>query len=128
MLRNMLLTAAALTFAGGALTSTLHADEWDRQTHISINNPITIQGKVLDSGSYTLKLMDSDSDRDVVEVFDGSNQHLITTVQAIPAYREDPTSKSVFTFYEQPAGNPPALDKWFYPGDTYGLQFRPPQQ
>jgi hypothetical protein len=42
---------------------------------------------------------------------------------AIPAYRVEPTDKTVVTFDERPPGSPGALHKWFYPGDTYGFEF-----
>jgi hypothetical protein len=42
---------------------------------------------------------------------------------AIPAYRVEPTDKTVVTFEERAAGSPEVLHKWFYPGDTNGLEF-----
>ena len=42
---------------------------------------------------------------------------------AVPNLRLRPTSKTVFQFWETPAGQPKALRAWFYPGDNFGQEF-----
>ena len=49
--------------------------------------------------------------------------HVYTTILAIPDYRLNATSKTVMYFSERPAGTPPALKSWFYPGDNFGHRF-----
>ena len=44
-------------------------------------------------------------------------------VLAQRAHRVDRTGKTVLTFYEMPAGTPPALRQWFWPGDSDGQEF-----
>jgi hypothetical protein len=39
------------------------------------------------------------------------------------AARVNRTGKTVLTFYEMPAGSPPALRQWFWPGDADGQEF-----
>ena len=48
---------------------------------------------------------------------------MITTILAIPNYRLQPTGKTVFQYWEVPAGQPRALRAWFYPGDNFGQEF-----
>ena len=110
---------------GGAvwLAPAAKADEWDKQTVLTFNEPVEIPGKVLPAGTYVLRLSDSQSDRNVVQVFTEDQKQLLATILAIPAYRVEPTGKTVVTFDERPAGSPEALHKWFYPGDTYGFEF-----
>lgn len=79
------------------------------------------------AGAYVFKLVDSPSDRNIVQVFEKDKTHLITTIVAIPNYRLRPTGKSVFAFWETPAGSPQALRAWFYPGDNYGQEFAYPK-
>jgi hypothetical protein len=124
MIRYLLAVASlgAVLFSGLSVSS-LRADEWDKKTDMTIHQSINVDGKVLTPGEYVLKLMDSESDRHVVQIFDQNQQHLITTVLAFPAYRLEPTGKPVFTFYETPAGQVPALQTYFYPGDEDGFQF-----
>jgi hypothetical protein len=101
----------------------LRADDWDEQTDITIDEPINVDGTILVPGEYVLKLLNSDSDRNVVQIYNQGESHLITTVFATPAYRPEPTGKPVFSFYETPPGHTPELRTYFYPGDVSGLQF-----
>jgi hypothetical protein len=99
------------------------ADEWNKQTVMTVNEAIQLPNTTLQPGSYTFKLLDSQSDRHIVQVFDKDGMHLITTILAVPNYRLQPTGKTKFSFWEVPAGTPPALRAWFYPGDNFGQEF-----
>ena len=113
--------------AMAALAPIAMADPWDKKTILTTNEAIQLPNVVLQQGSYTFKLLDSQSDRHIVQVFDKDGMHLITTILAIPNYRLQPTGKSAFTFWEVPAGQPPALRAWFYPGDNFGQEFAYPK-
>lgn len=101
----------------------LRADEWNKRTVVTIDQAIQLPHVVLVPGTYVFRLLDSPSNRDIVQIFDKNEQHLITTILALPNYRLTPTGKTVFTFWETPAGTPPAVRAWFYPGDNYGQEF-----
>ena len=119
--------ASAVGLFGAALAPTLHADEWNKRTILTINEPIQVPGRTLEPGQYVMKLLDSPSNRHIVQIFDKDEQHLITTVLAIPNYRLQPTGKTQFGFWETPAGQPKALRSWFYPGDNFGQEFAYPK-
>ncbi len=114
-------------FAAALTVTTLHADQWDKKTVVTFDAPVQIPTATLQAGTYTLKLLDSMSNRHIVTVWDRDGMHLVTTVLAIPNYRLQPTGKSVFTFWETPADQPPALRAWFYPGDNFGQEFAYPK-
>jgi hypothetical protein len=103
------------------------ADEWNKRTILTVGETIQLPTVVLQPGTYTFKLLDSQSDRHIVQVFDKDGMHLITTILAIPNYRLQPTGKSEFAFWEVPAGQPPAMRAWFYPGDNFGQEFAYPK-
>jgi hypothetical protein len=103
------------------------ADPWDKKTMLTIEEPILIPGKTLQPGKYVLKLVDSLSDRHIVRILNEREDEVITTVLAIPNWRLQPTGKTQFMFWETPAGNPPALRAWFYPGDNFGQEFAYPK-
>jgi hypothetical protein len=115
------------TFAGLMALAPLHADQWDKKTIITINAPVQIPTTTLQPGTYTLKLLDSLSNRHIVTVWDRDGMHHITTVLAIPNYRLQPTGDSKFSFWETPAGEAKALRAWFYPGDNFGQEFAYPK-
>lgn len=117
--------AALVLLVGGAawLAPTARADEWDKQTVLTFNEPVQIPGQVLQAGTYVLRLADTQADRNVVQVFTQDQQHLLATMNAVPDYRLEPTDHTVVTFEERPSGSPEALHAWFYPGETTGLEF-----
>jgi len=112
-------------FAAGAtwFAPAARADEWDKLTVMTFNEPLEIPGQVLPAGTYVFKLLDSQSDRNIVQIFTEDQKHLVATIMAIPDYRLVPADKTVVTFDERPTGSPKALHGWFYPGDNYGVEF-----
>jgi hypothetical protein len=125
MMKTLVTPAAlALALLSITLAPSAKAEAWNKQTEITVQGgAVQIQGTVLQPGKYVLKLADSPSDRRTVEVFNADETKLETTVHAIGAYRLEPTSNTVFTYYEMSAGQPPAIRDWFYPGDNFGVQF-----
>jgi len=55
----------------------LRADEWDKRTVVTINQPIQVPHVVLIPGTYVFRLLDSPSNRDIVQIFDKNEQRLI---------------------------------------------------
>lgn len=127
MNRIALTIASVGLLAGAALMPSARADEWNKKTILTINEPIQVPNKVLQPGTYVMKLLDSPSNRHIVQIFDKDEQHLQTTVLAIPNYRLEPTGKTQFQFWETPPGQPKALRAWFYPGDNFGQEFAYPK-
>ncbi len=121
--------ALGVTLLGAALASSAFADEANKKTVITFSGPVEIPGVhltgwgVLPAGTYVFKLMDSLSDRHIVQIFNQDESVIYATILAIPNYRLKATDKTVITFRERPAGEPEALRAWFYPGDNYGQEF-----
>jgi hypothetical protein len=117
-------TALAL----GVVVFRAQADEWDKKTVLTVDQPIQVTDTYLEPGTYVLKLANSSSDRHIVQIFNADQSHIINTVLAIPNYRVQPTGNSRFTFWETPPGTVRALRGWFYPGDNFGQEFRYPKE
>lgn len=126
-LLTLLAAALSILLVVGMFTPGARADEWNKQTTFTFSGPIQIPGfhetMVLPAGTYVFRLLDIQQSRNVVQVFNKDRSKLITTILAIPNYRLTPSTETVVTFAERPAGSPPALKAWFYPGDTYGQEF-----
>lgn len=105
------------------LAPSAYSDEWNKMTVVTFPNPVEVPGAVLQPGKYVLKLVDSPSDRHIVQITNERQDHIYATILAIPNYRLEPRGKTVVTFYEMPSGQPEALKAWFYPGDNYGQEF-----
>ena len=116
--------AFALALFTVTLAPSAKADEWNKQSVITVQGgAVQIQGTVLEPGKYLLKLVESQSNRRILQVFNSDETKLETTILTNPVYRPQPTGKTVFTYYEMSAGQPPAVRTWFYPGDNDGLEF-----
>jgi hypothetical protein len=106
----------------------LMADTWDKMTTVTFSGPVALPGVTLPAGTYVFKLLDSKSDRHIVQVFNADRDHLYTTILAIPNYRLTPTDKTVLNFRETPPGKAQAVRAWFYPGDNFGQEFVYPKE
>src|ERR1700734_3842640 len=126
-MKRFILAAASIGLLGVAFAPTAPADEWNKKTILTVSEPIQVPNQVLPPGTYVIKLLDSPSDRHIVQIFNQDENHLLTTILAIPNYRIQPTGKTVFTFWETPPGQPKALRAWFYPGDNFGQEFAYPK-
>ena len=96
---------------------------------MTFSGPVEIPGVhlngwgVLPAGTYVFKILDSQSDRHIVQIFNADETQIYATILAIPNYRLKATDKTVITFRERPAGEPEALRAWFYPGRNWGEEF-----
>jgi hypothetical protein len=118
-----------VALASAVLTPVAHADEWNRKTVMTFSAPVEIPGVhltgwgILPAGTYVFKILDSQSDRHIVQIFNKDETEIYATILAIPNYRLKATDKTVVTFTERPAGEPEALRAWFYPGRNWGEEF-----
>jgi LPXTG-motif cell wall-anchored protein len=126
-LRTLAAAVGILGCAGVVAVHSARADQWDKRTILTVNEPIQVRDTLLEPGQYVFKLLNSQSNRNIVQIYNGDQTHLIDTVMAIPNYRIQPTGKSRFTFWETPPGSAKALRAWFYPGDNFGQEFTYPK-
>ena len=122
-------TALCIALLGSIYVPAARADDWNRKTTITFSGPVEIPGVhlkgfgVLPAGTYVFKILDSQSDRHIVQIFNQDETTIYATILAIPNYRLKATDKTVITFRERAAGQPEALRAWFYPGRNWGEEF-----
>jgi hypothetical protein len=119
-MKNILKT---VVLAGALALVGAYADQWDKKTIVTIDAPMQMPTITLQPGTYTFKLLESQSNRHIVGIWDKDGLKHLATMLAIPNYRLKPTGKSQFSMWETPAGQPAALRAWFYPGDNFGQEF-----
>ena len=129
VLKTVTTTVFGLALMGAVLTPGAKADDWNRKTVMTFSGPVEIPGVhlkgwgVLPAGTYVFKILDSQSDRHIVQIFNKEETQVYATILAIPNYRLRATDRTVVTFRERPAGQPEALRAWFYPGKNWGEEF-----
>jgi hypothetical protein len=117
-------TIFCLSLAALAFSASVNADAWNKKTIVTFSQPVEIPGGVvLPADTYVFKLLDSASNRHIVQIFNEDQTHIYATILAIPNYRLQVTGKTVITFVERAAGEPQAIRAWFYPGDNFGQEF-----
>jgi hypothetical protein len=117
------LSLLAVTLLGATVLPSAHADTWNKKTVVTFSQDVEVPGKILPAGTYTFQLLDSNSDRHIVQIFNADGTQIIATILAINDYRLQPTGDNVMKFSERPGDSPEALRAWFYPGDNFGQEF-----
>jgi hypothetical protein len=118
--------AAILTTISAAQTA---AQTPNYRTEFTFNQSVEVPGATLPPGTYTFRIMRSESTRHVMEVTakDSTNKnygHFIT----ISAERPKPSQEAELRFLETPAGQPAAVKTWWYPGERTGREFIYPRE
>jgi len=119
LLGGVLLTGAA---------TQANADQWNKKTYINTSRSIEVPGAILPPGRYVFKLLDSQSNRHIVQILNERENHVYSTNLAISKQRMEPADNTILTFYEMPGGGPEPVRSWFYPGDTIGQEFSYPRR
>jgi hypothetical protein len=130
MIRTKLFLAGALalmvTFAG---TSALAQEPTNQITYFTFSAPFELPGgKTLPAGKYVFKIVDSPSNRHVVQIMSEDQKTMHATLLAIPAQRQDPAPEPEVRFMETAADAPPAIRTWWYPGRSIGHEFIYPRE
>ena len=120
---KVLFCLLAITMFGSTVLSSARADTWNKKTLVTFSQAVEVPGKVLPAGTYTFQLLDSPSDRHIVQIFNADGSQIIAPILAINNYRLEPTGETVMKFSERPGDSPEALRAWFYPGDNFGQEF-----
>ena len=103
------------------------ADEWSQLTKLTFSEPVEIPGRTLPAGTYWFVLADSDSDRNIVQVFNEDWSMLCATLFTASRERMRASSDTILTFAERSRSKPEAILTWFYPGQTTGHEFLYPK-
>jgi hypothetical protein len=111
-------TTAMLSLLAAGCAPSMRADERDKDTRLTINQPLLVRDTLLAPGQYVFKLIAPG----VVSIrgADGTSGRIVL---GWPAYRVDRGGKELFTVYEVQGNQPTMLKDWFYPGNNSGLEF-----
>jgi hypothetical protein len=99
------------------------ADQWDKKIVVSFNKSVEIPNLVLEPGTYVFKLANHGDIPNVVQIFNEDESQIYASLFTIPKYRDTVTDRPLFQFAERNAGEPMAIDAWFYPGEDTGYEF-----
>jgi hypothetical protein len=122
--RRALVVSFGVTMLCAVVAGTASAQTFNKKSIVTFSDPVEIPGaQVLPTGTYVFRLIDSMSDRNVVQILSQDEKHIFATILAVPNYRLKPKDTTTITFAERAAGSPQAIRAWFYPADTFGQEF-----
>jgi hypothetical protein len=128
---KFLAMVSCFAFLAMAQAPRVNAQTANEKTIMTFSEPFEVPGvdaQILPPGTYVFKLLDSLSDRNIVQITNEEGTHVFTTILAINNYRLKPTDKTVLTFRERGEGQPEAIKAWFYPGYAFGQEFVYPKK
>jgi hypothetical protein len=92
-------------------------------TRLTFSQPVQVPGRILPAGTCEFVLANSDSNRNIVQIFNADGTELFATVQTIPTERAAETDGTSITLAQGQDAQPAALVTWFYPGTETGHEF-----
>jgi hypothetical protein len=95
----------------------------DKKSTLTITTPVEVPGAVLDPGTYVVKLVDTQSNRNIVAFTSADERRVFATAIATPHVAADDSHRSTFVFYAVPEGSTKVLRTWFASNDRYGQDF-----
>lgn len=122
-IRNVLSGVCGIVLAFSAFLPVARADVWNQQTELSFSQPVEIPGRVLPAGRYWFVLLNSPSDRNVVQIFSSDWSKEYATLETVSQIRTQSTDKTEVQFAERRHDKPVALLSWYYPGELTGHEF-----
>lgn len=121
--------ALALSTATLMTASNAKADELNRETRLTFDQPVEVPGHVLPAGSYVFRLLDADHNSNIVEIREAGSFRLVTTVATVEDELSNPAKAHQYVSFVKTGNNSPqAIAEWYYPGSSVGLQFMYPKQ
>jgi hypothetical protein len=119
------IACSAAIFAA-AVAAPAHADDFTKLSLLTFSGPVDVPGITLPAGTYRFELADPTTGRRVVKVADKDGKKTYGMFISVPNQRLTPSDKPVVMFNETVVGAPPAVQAWFYPGETFGYEFAYP--
>lgn len=123
MLSKVATSACALAMLAVVSSAAYAQEPWDKRTYFTFNQPVQLPGVELPPGEYIFRLADPDTSRKVVQVLSADRKEVYAMLHTIPRQRAEVPDKPEISFMETAAGNPPAIQTWWYRGERTGREF-----
>jgi hypothetical protein len=95
----------------------------EKKSTLTIATPLEVPGAILDPGTYVVKLVDTQSNRNVVTITSVDEKKIYATAICTPHVAADDPRHTTFMFYSVPEGANKVLRTWYAPNDRYGQDF-----
>ncbi len=120
---KLLLSVSALAVASALVAGTAFGDAYDKRTVFTFNRPIALPGVTLPAGEYLFRIVNTETDRKVIQVLSSDGKKPYAMLHSIPDIRVEETDHPAVRFMETAKGQPSAVKAWWYPGERIGYEF-----
>ncbi len=110
------------------MVSAASAQPADRRTYFTFSGPVEVPGATLPAGKYLFHVMDPFFGSKVIQVKSADGDTALAMFLTVAAERMEPADRPEIRFMETPAGTPPAIKTWWYPGAQIGWEFVYPKE
>ncbi len=117
------MTAVALGLLSACFAPSMRANDLDKETRLTIDQPVQVQDTLLAPGQYLLKLTQPNNSLSVVSIYNADRSRLEGVIMGWAAYRTDAGDQKLFSISPQEGNQPAQLQTWFFAGDNYGVEF-----
>jgi hypothetical protein len=126
--RKLLLSVAvAGMLACVSTTASAQATISNQPVYFTFANPVVLPGNItLQPGQYEFRMTTNKGDREVVQVYNKTDNKQVAQVMSIPAHltnAQPVPEKAEVRFYETAANQPAPIQSWWYPGIHDGHEF-----
>jgi hypothetical protein len=118
MNRKIAIISLAVVLSAGLFVSPARADSSNQEVQVKVNKPVEIPGRVLDPGTYDIRLLSFGSH--VVGVWSPGGRKFYGLVETEPTLRMRRLGKVRVDLAKSDYAAPEWIKDWFYPGDEYG--------
>jgi hypothetical protein len=125
MKRLTLFLTACLVAVLALFAANTRAQQTDtnQRTFMTFSTAVELPGVTLEPGSYEFRLAPMSDTRNVVQVLKKDDSKVMGQWTFVPAQRERASDDTVVMFKEAREGSTPAVQYWYYPGETVGKEF-----
>jgi hypothetical protein len=124
-MKRITLALVTIAFAVMAMwTTRVAAQDTNTQerTFMTFSNTVEMPGVTLPAGTYIFQLADTPT-RNVVQVMSQDQKSVLGQWTFVQARRPKATGDTVVMFKENKEGTTPAVQYWYYPGESIGKEF-----
>ncbi len=118
MNREIAIISLAVVLSAGLFVSPARADSSNEEVHFKVNQPVEIPGRVLDPGTYDVRLLGFGSH--VAGVWSPDGSRFYGLVETEPTLRMRRLGRVKVDLSKSGYAAPDRIKDWFYPGDEYG--------
>ena len=108
----------AVVLSVGLFVSPARADSSNQEVQFKVNKPVEIPGRVLDPGTYDIRLLNFGSH--IAGVWSPGGRKFYGLVETEPSLRMRRIGKVKVDLAKSGYAAPERIKDWFYPGDEYG--------